>query len=79
MAEAFGVEMHFEVDSLLQQYRWGDDVTTTRSAYETSGIPKKYTYGYYDSEHNTNIPLNTGIVTTLCVVRCNRDNRSRLY
>ena len=50
---------YFEVDSLLQQYRWGDDVTTTRSAYETSGIPKKYTYGYYDSEHNTNIPLNT--------------------
>ena len=49
----------FEVDSLLQQYRWDDDILTTKSKYETSGVPVKYTYGYYNIGNNTVIPTTT--------------------
>lgn len=54
-----GVEFYrfFEVDSLLQQYRFGDDVSHTKNKYETSGIPTKYTYGFYDETNGVNIPV----------------------
>ena len=44
----------FEVNSLVEQYRWGDDVTTTK----TNGVGKTttYQYGYYDEEHETVVP-----------------------
>lgn len=46
----------FEVDSLLEQYRWGDDVTSTRAANANIGHSVKYTYGFFNQEANTLVP-----------------------
>lgn len=46
----------FEVNSLLEQYRWGDDVTSTRVGEQNIGHAVKYTYGYFDSKSGVNIP-----------------------
>jgi hypothetical protein len=46
----------FEVDSLLQQYRWGDDISTTSSGNQEVGESKTYEYGYYVSQKGVNVP-----------------------
>ena len=46
----------FEVDSLLEQYRWGDDISTTRSGKQNVGHSVRYTYGFFNSKTNTLVP-----------------------
>lgn len=46
----------FEVNSLLEQYRWGDDINTNLDGNQITAPNNKVTYGYYDQEHNTIIP-----------------------
>ena len=60
----YGVDTYryFEVNSLIEQYRWGDDISTTRSGNQNVGQSKSYTYGYYDDKSNTIIP-------TYCVTK----------
>lgn len=53
---------YFEVDSLAEQYRWGDDVSTTKAGNQNVGQPVSYTYGYYNDEDGI-------IVPTACVTR----------
>lgn len=45
---------YFEVNSLVEQYRWGDDVSTTRKGNQNVGQSTTYTYGYV--ENDTVIP-----------------------
>lgn len=47
----------FEVDSLTEQYRWGDDVIP--KGEEKAGRTVTYTYGYYDEESETTVPVTT--------------------
>lgn len=47
---------YFEVDSLVDQYRWGDDVTSTRYVSNNIGQPVTYTYGYYNNVKDTVVP-----------------------
>lgn len=50
----------FEVNSLVEQYRWGDDISTTRSSgaiKQNVGQSTSYVYGYYDQENNATIPV----------------------
>lgn len=46
----------FEVDSLSDQYRWGDDITTTRAGNQNVGQSVTYKYGYYNELENTVVP-----------------------
>ena len=41
----------FEVESLTDQYRWGDEIVKDNSE------PKKYYYGYYDNESGEEVPV----------------------
>lgn len=45
---------YFEVNSLVEQYRWGDDISTTRKGNQNVGQSTTYTYGYV--ENDTVIP-----------------------
>ena len=47
---------YFEVNSLTEQYRWGDDITTTRFGKQNIGRSVSYTYGYYDQLNNVTVP-----------------------
>lgn len=48
----------FEVNSLVEQYRWGDDISTTRSSGKQNvGQSTSYVYGYYDQESNSTVPI----------------------
>ena len=47
---------YFEVDSLAEQYRWGDDISTTKAGNQNVAQPVAYTYGYYNQEEGTVIP-----------------------
>lgn len=47
----------FEVDSLVEQYRWGDDVSTTKAGNQAVGHPVSYTYGYYDVKKDATYPV----------------------
>ena len=47
---------YFEVDSLVDQYRWGDDVTSTRYVSNNIGQAVSYTYGYYNNVKDTVVP-----------------------
>lgn len=46
----------FEVDSLAQQYRWGDDISTTKSGNQNVAQPVTYTYGYYNQDSGELVP-----------------------
>lgn len=46
----------FEVNSLVEQYRWGDDISTTKAGNQNVGQSTKYVYGYYDAENDVTIP-----------------------
>ena len=46
----------FEVESLLDQYRWGDDISTNKEGNQDQGKPKTTTYGYYDATADTVVP-----------------------
>ena len=41
----------FEVESLTDQYRWGDEIVKDNSE------PQKYYYGYYDNESGQEVPV----------------------
>lgn len=47
---------YFEVDSLAEQYRWGDDISTTKPGNQSVGQSVSYTYGYYDQVNNITVP-----------------------
>ena len=47
---------YFEVNSLVEQYRWGDDISTTRKGNQNVGQSTTYTYGYFDEENNVTVP-----------------------
>jgi hypothetical protein len=47
---------YFEVNSLVEQYRWGDDISTTRPGNQNVGQSTTYKYGYFDQENNTVVP-----------------------
>lgn len=55
----YGVETYrfFEVDSLLEQYRWGDDISENENNNQYTNLPTKVEYSYFDEETNTNIPV----------------------
>lgn len=44
----------FEVNSLLEQYRWGDD--TNQNGNQMTNPNVKVTYGYFDQDNNTIVP-----------------------
>jgi hypothetical protein len=46
----------FEVNSLVEQYRWGDDISTTRAGNQNVGKTVTYEYGYYNQEADTVVP-----------------------
>lgn len=46
----------FEVNSLVEQYRWGDDVTSSKLLTQDIGGSVTYKYGYYDAEQDTIVP-----------------------
>ena len=47
---------YFEVNALTEQYRWGDDISTTREGNQNIGRSVSYTYGYYDQINNATVP-----------------------
>ena len=53
---------YFEVNSLVEQYRWGDDISTTRVGNQNVGQPVAYTYGFYDE-------ATANIIPTACVTK----------
>ena len=57
-ASPTGVDTYrfFEVESLLDQYRWGDDISTNKDGNQDQGKPKTTTYGYYDATADTVVP-----------------------
>lgn len=46
----------FEVNSLAEQYRWGDDISTTKVGNQNVGQLMSYEYGYYNQEADTVVP-----------------------
>ena len=46
----------FEVNSLAEQYRWGDDISTTRVGNQNVAKSVAYTYGYHDDETDADVP-----------------------
>ncbi len=53
---------YFEVDSLAEQYRWGDDISTTKAGNQNVAQPVSYTYGFYNDKEGV-------IVPTACVTK----------
>lgn len=53
---------YFEVNSLAEQYRWGDDISTTKIGNQNVAQPVSYTYGFYNQESGE-------IVPTACVTK----------
>lgn len=54
-----GVDFYrfFEVDSLLDQYRWTyDEENTSEEGKQFTNQPVKYTYGYYDAKNSIEVP-----------------------
>lgn len=49
----------FEVNALAEQYRWGDDISTTKVGNQNVAQPAVYTYGYYDESNSVFIPSTT--------------------
>lgn len=46
----------FEVDSLLQQYRWGDDISNFEDGNQDTAKAETYDFGYYNAEKDATIP-----------------------
>ena len=46
----------FEVNSLLDQYVWGDDISNNVEGNQSAVPSKKYEYGYYDQINDTYVP-----------------------
>ena len=46
----------FEVESLLEQYRWGDDISVNTEGNQDQGKTKATMYGYYNSLNDTVVP-----------------------
>lgn len=46
----------FEVESLLEQYRWGDDISVNTEGNQDQGKTKATMYGYYNSINDTVVP-----------------------
>lgn len=47
----------FEVDSLAEQYRWGDDVDTNVEGNQANPPAKEYMYGFYDDITGKYVPV----------------------
>ena len=55
----------FEVNSLLEQYRWGDEINNNVEGNQTTSHPNKVTYGYIytDPIKNLNVTIPTSVIT----------------
>lgn len=53
----------FEVNSLLEQYRWGDDISNNVEGNQITSNSNKVTYGYMYSDANINTPIPTTVIT----------------
>lgn len=53
----------FEVNSLLEQYRWGDEINNNVEGNQVTSHSNKVTYGYMYSDANTNTPIPTTVIT----------------
>ena len=53
----------FEVNSLLEQYRWGDDISNNVEGNQITSNSNKVTYGYMYSDSNTSTPIPTTVIT----------------
>lgn len=58
-ASPSGVDTYrfFEVNSLIEQYRWGDDISTTRTSNQSVANSVSYEYGYYDADNDVTVPV----------------------
>ena len=53
----------FEVNSLLEQYRWGDEINNNIEGNQVTSHSNKVTYGYMYSDANINTPIPTTVIT----------------
>lgn len=53
----------FEVNSLLEQYRWGDEINNNIEGNQVTSHSNKVTYGYIYSDANINTPIPTTVIT----------------
>lgn len=53
----------FEVNSLLEQYRWGDEINNNVEGNQVTSHSNKVTYGYVYSDANINTPIPTTVIT----------------
>ena len=53
----------FEVNSLLEQYRWGDEINNNVEGNQVTSHSNKVTYGYMNSDANINTPIPTTVIT----------------
>lgn len=53
----------FEVNSLLEQYRWGDEINNNVEGNQVNSHSNKVTYGYMYSDANINTPIPTTVIT----------------
>lgn len=53
----------FEVNSLLEQYRWGDEINNNVEGNQVTSHSNKVIYGYVYSDANTNTPIPTTVIT----------------
>lgn len=53
----------FEVNSLLEQYRWGDDISNNVEGNQITSNSNKVTYGYMYSDANTSTAIPTTVIT----------------
>lgn len=53
----------FEVNSLLEQYRWGDEISNNVEGNQVTSHSNKITYGYMYSDANINTPIPTTVIT----------------
>ena len=56
-ADGVAIYRYFEVNSLVEQYRWGDD--TTIAGNQAVPQPVSETYGWYDDISGKNVPTTT--------------------
>lgn len=49
----------FEVDSLIDQYRWGSGINNNNEGNQSESTPKVETYGYYNEIQDTIVPTTT--------------------
>lgn len=61
----YGIETRrfFEVNSLLEQYRWGDEINNNVEGNQITNHSSKVTYGYMYSDANISTPIPTTVIT----------------